>query len=301
MKHCPSCNNNYYQEFEFCPKCGAKLTEEPAGEQIEKSAPKKKYSRKKKLTIGGVVLAVLIIIGIFAAIMAPRQLIIYSGEDIEMYVGEDMKIKTSADGLEPADYKEIIWTTDDENLLKIEDGRLEASYDKNAFNAVEENSNDSNGDNYAYTSYIHGNIQKGMRRWEGSAKVVVSLKPVEIESGKVIKEPADPRNSSIVVTGSDEFSSYFYLKSKTKSSNDMSFVIKKGETSTVYVPCDTYTIYEADGDTWYGENILFGPKTFYTKDSYKYEFTSGTYWTLELGVKDGDVTGKSIGPSDFPE
>ncbi len=318
---CPECGTEIPEGYVFCPECGTKVgnsdeaeekpQERAMPERTAKEAapaptpatkpPKKKMSKKTKLIIAGAAALALIIVIFFVSYTSPRDMVINSGDDIEVFVGDDYEIPVSAEGLSDAELQGIIWTSDDENLIKVENGVLKASYDKNSFNATIDDTEGNDEEECTYTSYIYGHMEKGLKKWDGSAKVVVSLKPVDFESGKLIKKPADARNSYIEITGSDKYNTYFYFESKTKPANDMSFLIKKGETTKVDVPCDTYYIYEAAGDTWYGSKILFGPQTFYVKDEGEYEFTSGTYWTLKQGVEDGNINYDDINSSDFPE
>ena len=61
----------------------------------------------------------------------------------------------------------------------------------------------------------------------------------------------------------------------------------------------TVTLYA--GKTWYGSNILFGPQTVYAKDDQEYEFDSSSYWTLKLGVQNGNISSDPIDSFEFPE
>lgn len=307
---CPECGEKIPDGYAFCPECGTKIEqdEEPEDEPQEKivstpasKPPKKKMAKKTKLIIAGAVAAALIIVMFFVSYTLPREMVINSGDNIEVFAGDDYEIPVSAEGLSDAELQGIIWTSDDDNLIKVEDGVLKASYDKNSFSATIDDTEGNDEEECTYTSNIYGHMEKGLRKWDGTAKVVVSLKPVDIENGKIIKKPADSRNSYIVVTGSKDYSTFFYMKSKTKAANDMSFLVKQGKEATVYVPCDTYTMYRANGTTWYGSKILFGPLTFYSKDEEEYEFTSSTYWTLQLGVENGNLSSDDIDSSDFPE
>ncbi|MBQ2677605.1 MAG: zinc-ribbon domain-containing protein [Firmicutes bacterium] len=316
---CPECGTYVPDEFVFCPECGTKVNEDEksnaANEKIETAETNgkdtniwtvntpdqttRRKATKKKITIAAICVGVLIV-AILAWIVTPRELILNSGEDVEVYANESSVVSVDADGLTAVERYHTVWTSDDPNLITVENGILEASYDKNAFNA----SYDSEGSDVeegTYTSYIHGEVKKGLRKWKGDAYVIVRLRPVPFKNGEVIKKPADSRDSYFIIKGSKNYSTYFYLKSKTKSSNDMSFLVKKGEKAKVYVPCDKYIIYEASGKTWYGKKILFGPKTFYTKDKKALRFTSTSYWTLKLNVENGNVQTKDINSEDFPD
>ena len=262
------------------------------------SGAKKKPSGR---IVAGVAVAIVIIAIAFMQYTSPRDLIINNGDNVEVYVGDEYELPVYAEGLSAEDLSAVEWTTDDYKLLSIENGVLTASYDKNSFNATQSEAEGSGEEACTYTSHIKGHLEKGLRSWDGDARVVVTLKPVEIANGAVIKEPADSKDSYIEITGSDSYSTFFYLKSSTKAANDMSFFVKQGESATIYVPCDTYTFYEAAGTTWYGEDKLFGPTTYYSKDAEPLTFTSDKYWTLKLGVIDGNTTSEDIDSEEFPE
>ena len=283
---------------------GAQDTPEASGEPVfVQPAPpaKKKMPLAAKLSILGVLAACIAGFAIYSNITEPRPITINGANDIEVYVDEEFQCPVSADGLSESELQGIIWTSDDENLVKVENGILKASYDKNSFNATIDDTDGTDEESCTYTSHIYAEMHKGIRNWEGTGRVVVSLKPVEFENGKVLKEPADSKDSHIDITGADDYSSYFYFKSKTKSANDMSFLIKQGETATIYVPCDKFEVYQAAGKTWYGSNILFGPQTVYAKDDQEYEFDSSSYWTLKLGVQNGNISSDPIDSFEFPE
>ena len=150
------------------------------------------------------------------------------------------------------------------------------------------------------STYVNATIKKGLKTWEGSLPVNISLKPVKIESGTMIKEPADERTSSLTVTPSSEYNTYIYLESKTKKANDMSFIVKKGEETTVSVPLDKYIMYWANGDTWYGGDYLFGPQTTYQKDPEEWDFSNYT-WSFKLETTDGNLSGETVEEDEFPE
>ena len=102
------------------------------------------------------------------------------------------------------------------------------------------------------------------------------------------------------MTPSSEYNTYIYLESKTKKANDMSFIVKKGEETTVSVPLDKYIMYWANGDTWYGGDYLFGPQTTYQKDPEEWDFSNYT-WTFKLETTDGNLSGETVEEDEFPE
>lgn len=313
MKRCENCGRVGLSEFDFCTECGGRMVEiaEPddntafgedaaqVGEQpinIETSEqkPQKQVNKKTVIIALSILAAIVIVIIAFAYIKTPRELVINDGKTIDMEVGDKVELKSYGEGLTESDYEDIVWTTNNNSAIKIEDGGIEAMYDADSFESVADSVCEG-------SAVLHGTLEKGLRTWEGSVEIKITLKPVNVESGKLIKKPSDAKNSYIVITGSKDTNAYFYFKSKNKPSNDLSFVIKKGDKKTVYVPCDTYEIYEAFGDAWYGREILFGPETTYLKDSGDIKFTSGTYWTFAFDAKDGNVESDFIDSDDFPQ
>lgn len=317
MKKCKKCGKEYLSDYEFCPECGSRFDEEEhqvveqpeqdyqytysyAQQPSSQAKTKKKISKKAKIIFCCVAAAAVILIIAFIGIMSPKELSINGNETIEIYVGDTETVSVSGDGLTEADYQTVLWTSDNTDVIKVDSGELEAFYDSDSFHEYSEDESDQDMNPCECNTYINASIERGLRTWEGRVKVKVSLKPVDVESGKVIKEPADSRASSLTVTPSDDYNTYIYLESKTKESNDMSFIIKKGEKTTVNVPRDKYIMYWANGDTWYGGEFLFGPQTSYQKDAEEWDFYNYT-WTLELGALNGNMSGESVSEDDFPE
>lgn len=312
---CPECGTEIPDGYVFCPECGKKVVEDnPAEEKIQErviedrepvsvspvTKPEKKFAKKTKIIIGCCILALLICIGIFASVTSTKDLVLNSGEPIDIYVGDEETVTISGEGLSDADYQTALWTTDNNDVLTVENGKIKASYDSDSFNEITGEGEEEDMDPCSCSTYVNAKIEKGMRKWEGYIEVNISLKPVKVESGKIIKEPADARSSSLTVTPSDDYNTYIYLESKTKKSNDMSFIIKKGEETTVSIPRDKYIMYWANGDTWYGGDFLFGPQTTYQKDSEEWDFSTYT-WTLQLEATNGNMSGESVDEDDFPE
>ena len=258
------------------------------------SQPKPKKKKKTGLILGIVFLVLALAAGggyyAYKKISAPRPLTINSNEDIEFYLDNVAEIPVVADGLTPTDIQNIVWTTDSD-LISITDGTLSAVYDRTLFD----------GTSNSYTTTIHGTLKKGIKNWEGSANVIVRLQPVDFKSGEMFKKPAGSTGSYININASDSYNTYFYFESASNPENDFSFIVEQGKTQKINVPCDTYTVYEASGQTWFGQDIMFGPSTTYDKLKDPLEFTSSTYWTLTLGVTDGNAPSDTISPDDFPE
>lgn len=285
---------------------------EPVSEETSAlTAPLVKEKKKmgKGKIIAALVIIALIIVGVALLIVtSPRELVINEGNDVEVNVGDEIEIPISGEGLTEEELQNVNWSALDEKVITIENGVMKVSYDKNAFNGSREDAeefdeieSDEETDNNTFTSTIFADYKKGIKKWEGIADVTVSLKPVDFENGEIIKEPKASRDSYIEITAADDHNTYFYFKSTTNPDNDISFLVKKGKKATVPVPCDTYVFYEANGDTWYGSEILFGPDTYYMKNEGEYEFTTSNYWTLAMEADDGNLATSDILSEDFPE
>ena len=293
MKNCPNCGSELPDSFEACPFCGTSVVEPPAPSQ-------KKSSGTGKIIAGVVIIALIAGYSIFKSITKTRPLMLNSGVTVEIFVGDECQVPIYAKDLTDADYQTAVWSVDNSDVLSMDNGTIRASYDSSSFNELTGVGSEDDMDPCSCITYVNASIKKGLRNWEGSTKVIVSLKPVKVESGTMIKEPADARGSSLTVKASSSFNTYFYLKSNTKAANDMSFIVKKGEETTVEVPRDQYTVYWANGDTWYGGEFLFGPQTKYQKDPEEWDFDKYT-WSFELGAANGNMSGETVSEDEFPE
>jgi len=85
----------------------------------------------------------------------------------------------------------------------------------------------------------------------------------------------------------------------------MTIFINKGETAKVKVPLGNYEMLFATGDTWYGDQYLFGPSTQYSKADKVYPFAinaSGEIggWTVDLTPQvNGNLHMKNISDSEW--
>lgn len=82
--------------------------------------------------------------------------------------------------------------------------------------------------------------------------------------------------------------------------------IRSGMTFETDVPLGSYEVYYATGDTWYGEEELFGPDTRYYKCDGTFDFTQDSEgyngWTLTLtAVYGGNLDTDLVDESDFPK
>ena len=290
MVKCVNCGAEYEtEEYVFCPECGGRLMQE------------KKKSKKKIGIICAAAAVVIIAVVSYFGITATRELTLNCDKGTTVAVGDTLKVSAYADGLTSEDYRQIQWTSHNGTFQNNGDGSFTVMYDKNDFSPDDSSYASEDLDENSYEAFIDADLKKGIRTWHGEIRVVVTLEPQEFKSGKIVREPMSSRDSQIVINAMDKLHSYFYLKSETSEENDISFIIKKGESTTVEIPCDTYTIYEADGENWYGDLALFGPSTTYIKWDDKMEFTEDDYWTLSLNVENGNAGVDNVNPEDFPD
>lgn len=107
---------------------------------------------------------------------------------------------------------------------------------------------------------------------------------------------------SVVTRGSDDY--YVKLKDASGSQDVIAFFVQGGETAEIDVPLGTYMLYYATGDSWHGEEDLFGESTRYCKADELFDFyESDGYvngWTVELYTQsNGNLSTESIDPSEF--
>lgn len=79
------------------------------------------------------------------------------------------------------------------------------------------------------------------------------------------------------------------------------FYIRAGSTVDINVPLGEYRIYYATGESWYGEDDLFGEETVYAKCDDTFVFTESQGWTLQLyPVTYGNLDTDTISKKEFP-
>ena len=107
-----------------------------------------------------------------------------------------------------------------------------------------------------------------------------------------------------IVTPAGPESYYVKLIDAFTGTPAMSFFIFGGQSFEAEVPLGTYRVKYATGETWYGENHLFGPTTRYSEADKTFEFSvqgnqiSG--YTVELiRQRGGNLHTKSISANQF--
>lgn len=109
----------------------------------------------------------------------------------------------------------------------------------------------------------------------------------EPASGTILSGYAPKDGSQITVALADTASTVVMLKD-TSDTTLISFFVRAGDTVTVDVPAEMMYVHFASGETWYGEEELFGDDTIYAEDKQLMDFTQYT-WDYEFDpMSDGD-------------
>ncbi len=126
-----------------------------------------------------------------------------------------------------------------------------------------------------------------------------TIPPAEIpQSGEFLLGAEYSDGSKLTVTASSDSS--YLVKLKTSSGDDfLSFYVRAGERVTVGVPADYFYVYFASGSTWYGEELLFGEDTYYSKDDELLNFANYSYEYTLYPVTSGNFTETPIDPDEF--
>lgn len=104
--------------------------------------------------------------------------------------------------------------------------------------------------------------------------------------------------SQITVTASQDASCVVKLKTAGKI-DKLSFYVRAGETATVGVPDTDLYVYFASGETWYGEDLLFGENTHYSKDKRLLDFYEYTWSYTLYPVTNGNFSETPIDAEEF--
>ncbi len=118
------------------------------------------------------------------------------------------------------------------------------------------------------------------------------------ETGEIITGRNLGGRSTITIKSSAEES--YYIKLKDTSGQDvMSFFVRAGESTTVYVPERKLQVFFACGQDWYGPTYLFGDETAYSKDDDFVDFSQYTITYTLYPVTNGNFTETEISPDEF--
>lgn len=133
----------------------------------------------------------------------------------------------------------------------------------------------------------------------GTPDSVPPLSPVPEPVSGTILSGWEYGDSSITVTA-DSSSSYVVSLKTSSGVERVTFYIRAGETVTIGVPAEYLYVYFASGTTWYGygDGLMFGDYTAYSKDDDLLDFTQYTWEYTLYPVYDGNF---SETPSDAQE
>jgi hypothetical protein len=128
--------------------------------------------------------------------------------------------------------------------------------------------------------------------------------PVEVKPGILWYKGTDIRIAPLQIvtpTGSDY---YVKLVDHTTGRPIMAIFVQGGTTQEIDVPLGSFEMRYAIGETWYGEELLFGPSTTFSRAESKLDFYSDgdqvNGYTIELIKQiDGNLQTTTISASEF--
>ncbi len=127
-----------------------------------------------------------------------------------------------------------------------------------------------------------------------------ALKPIDRpESGEILfgKEYDEAQLKVLAATGCD----YVVSLKDMLGQQYISFYVRAGDTVTVGVPANFLYVYFASGNEWfgYGQGLMFGEDTYYTKDDEVLDFTEYNWeYSLEP-VYDGNFSETPSNENEF--
>ena len=135
---------------------------------------------------------------------------------------------------------------------------------------------------------------------EGYDDGYTALKPISMPASGTILSGREYDDGSEITVTADGSSSYVVSLRDTYGTNLLSFFVRAGETVTVGVPNAYLYVYFASGTSWYGygEGLMFGENTAYSKDDEALDFTEYAWEYKLYPVTDGNFTET---PSDADE
>ena len=154
----------------------------------------------------------------------------------------------------------------------------EEGYDKGQDKGYEE------GYEVGYTKGRKGGYDQGYR--EGYS----ALKPVSLPSSGTVLSGKEYHNESEITVKASYGDSYVVSLKYTNGKEALTFFVRSGETVTIGVPSAYLYVYFASGDTWYGygEGLMFGKDTVYSKDDDPLDFTKYTWEYTLYQVTNGN-------------
>jgi hypothetical protein len=147
----------------------------------------------------------------------------------------------------------------------------------------------------------------------GTTKITTTIPPtnrtVKLEAEPVYILPGvkkKPSSKLVAPLGikSSAGSNYYVKLVNLRGQTTMTAFVRGGQYFEMLVPLGTYELRYAAGDTWYGEHLLFGHNTTYSKARELFDFTyDGTQYsgyTVELIMQtNGNLHTEIISENDF--
>ena len=134
-------------------------------------------------------------------------------------------------------------------------------------------------------------------------KTPADVTQVEFPENDVIYNSKDSNDDlSILVLENCKESDNLVIKIKSKSIFNnwaATAYINKKSSVIVRMPPGKYTIYKAEGTTWYGEKYLFGDYTEFSQIGSTFKISTGDWRTIQIGVKDGNLGETNLRPNSF--
>lgn len=117
-----------------------------------------------------------------------------------------------------------------------------------------------------------------------------TLKPVSMPSSGTVLSGQEYHNESEITVKASLGDSYVVSLKYTNGKEAITFFVRSGETVTIDVPSAYLYVYFASGDTWYGygEGLMFGEDTVYSKDDEPLDFTKYTWEYTLYQVANGN-------------
>lgn len=139
-----------------------------------------------------------------------------------------------------------------------------------------------------YEEAYYAGYKDGSDSWYESN---IKKQPLSQPASGTILSGMEYYDSKITVTA-DSTSSYVVSLKNTYGIERLSFFVRAGETVTVGVPAEYLYVYFASGYEWYGygEGLMFGDNTVYSKDDDMLDFTQYTWSYTLYPVYDGNFS-----------
>ncbi len=128
--------------------------------------------------------------------------------------------------------------------------------------------------------------------------VSLTMPVQEPKSGTILSGNKCTNAAQITVSASYRSSCVVKLKNESDETK-LSFYVQAGDTITVNVPRECLYVYFAEGTTWYGEELLFGSDTYYSKDEDICDFVMYTYTYTLYSVNNGNFEQTPIDADEF--